>query len=246
MKRNICDSLLEGGVLIDIDGTLTDDRDEPQIAPHHPLGNALFRIFLDEMGKAGRRETAADLAAYTEKKVYWDYPDFIAHFALDPERIWSRLRTWHAEHLKTYEDGVRMVKTLYDRGCPLFIVSNNPLSGCLLKLEVAGLGTLEGSPWFRGIMCSNLHCGQKGQQAFWRRALEESGLAPAAVSIVGNDMHDDYLVPYEAGVRSFYIVDRGGVQPPPMKDDGLTLVRDLTEVIPLIESRRGRKVEEAI
>lgn len=222
-------------MLVDIDGTLTDDRRGAQIDPRHPLGNALFRILRDELARGGRSQAAAEraLRRYTEENVFWDYPDFVEHFQMPAARVWRRFRAWHARHLKAYPDGARMVEDLRRRGHPLFIISNNPLTGCLFKLEVAGLGGLAGTSCFGRIFCSNIMRGQKGRPAYWRRAFISAGLDPAAVVVVGNDRREDCEVPGELGIRHTFLVDRARARPPEPRAR-LTVVRSLEEVGPLL------------
>ncbi|HMP75096.1 MAG TPA: HAD family hydrolase [Kiritimatiellia bacterium] len=222
-------------VLIDIDGTLTDDRAVPQIDPRHPLGNALFAILVDELQAGGRRaeDAVRDLHAFTVEHVFWDYGDYIPHFGLDAARVWARFRAWHAEHIHAWPDGVAMVRALHRRGHPLHVISNNPLTGCLLKLEVAGLGSLTGSPWFGRIFASNLARGQKGRPEFWARALAGADLSPDRVVVVGNDRREDYEVPRTLGVGRVFLVDRA-TPAPARPADGLTVVPSLEQVPALL------------
>ncbi len=203
-------------VLFDIDGTLTDDAGPPQIDSRYVMGNALFEIFTDHLVKKGmdRAEASRKLHEYAEEKLFWDYDDFVNKFNLPEPGIWNDLRHWHHQHLHIYADGVALVRRLYDQGFPLHIVSNNPRLGCLLKLEAAGLGTLEGSRYFSSIFCSNHQCGQKSSLGFWKRILNASGLDPGETVIVGNNPHEDHEVPAQLNFRGSYLVDREGIYSP--------------------------------
>ena len=108
---------------IDVDGTITDDGDEPQIAPGPPLSNALFGVLLDVMEQGGwSREKAADaLDAHASARVFWDYGQFVREFNLPARHAWSEMTRWHDEHLVVYADAVAMVKELHDIGLPLGI-----------------------------------------------------------------------------------------------------------------------------
>lgn len=217
-------------VLFDIDGTLTDDLDAPQIDGRFLLGNALFEVFrtaLVEQGFTPARAAQA-LQEHVDHNVFWDYADFIVAFDLPPRETWDRLRAWHRAHIRVFEDGVALVRELASRGLPLHIISNNPLTGCLLKLEVAGLGSLAGSPWFERVFCSNVHRGQKGQSNYWRRALVSAGLDPETTIVVGNDVHEDGDVPASVGFAAQFIIDRNGVLP--RTASGPVIVRSLMDV----------------
>lgn len=231
-------------MLVDIDGTLTDDRTVPQIDPRHPLGNALFAILADEVVQTGvaRDEVEARLLQFTRELVFWDYADFIQHFRLPATRVWARLAAWHAEHIHVYADGVSLVHELHRRGYPLFIISNNPLTGCLLKLQVAGLGSLSGAPSFGRIFCSNVTRGQKGRREYWERAFISAGLEPREVVVVGNDWKEDFLVPHEVGIRHTFLVDRTGAMVRP-EQAGVSVVKSLLDVVEPLEQWGGMKEE---
>ena len=220
-------------VLVDIDGTLTDDRAQPQIDPRHLLGNALLGILGDELVRTGvkRREVEPRFLQFTQELIYWDYADFIQRFRLPSARVWARLQAWHARHIAVYGDGVQMVCDLFERDYPLFIISNNPLTGCLLKLEAARLGSLQGTPWFGRIFCSNLTRGQKGRSDYWERAFVSAGLDPHQVVVVGNDLKEDFQVPQGLGIRHTFLVNRQ-LRRRPAATAGLTVVKSLDEVLP--------------
>ena len=230
--------ILPGHILFDIDGTLTGDRAEPQIAPQHVMGNALFDILMDEFAHAGGdpHQAEALFLEYAKENVFWDYPDYIQRFRLPPQRTWARLREWHLRHLKVFPDGVELVRRLHHQGRHLHIISNNPLTGCLLKLEAAGLGALDGTSWFQRVFCSNITHGQKGRVEYWERALISAGLQPADVMVVGNDPKEDGFIPFAAGVRSFVLVDRGGQFTPEMLPAGAVTVSSLHETLALFDA----------
>lgn len=217
-------------VLFDIDGTLINDTRTPQIDSRYVMGNALFEIFSNHLTDGGmsRLDASQLLYNYAQEKVYWDYDDFVRRFQIPEPEIWDQLILWHDENLEVYADGIQLVHRLFDLGYPLHIVSNNPRIGCLLKLKTAGLGTLQGSSYFRSIFCSNHQLGQKFSVEFWQRILTTSKLVPSQTVIVGNNPHEDYEVPRQLGFYASYIVDRDHIYDP--EPSGPFLVRDLREV----------------
>ncbi|MDF3127647.1 HAD family hydrolase [Kiritimatiellaeota bacterium B1221] len=220
-------------VLFDIDGTLTDDVASPQIDSRYVMGNALFELFAEHLYKTGiNREQASEaLHKYSEKNKYWDYNDFVKEFRIQEPDIWKELSNWHQQNLRIFEDGKSLANRLFKQGFPLHIVSNNPYHGCLLKLEAAGLGTLQGSELFDRIFCSNHQQGQKHDLRFWERVISSSGFDPAHTVIIGNNLHEDYEVPGQMGFHSSYIVDREkSISVPSRSDSGLHIVHSLLEV----------------
>ena len=199
----------------DIDGTITDDGDAAQIMDGYLLGNALFDVLLDMMVERGRDEPKArkTVIRLAEEIVFWDYPDFIDAFDLPADEAWRRLRAWHRRHLVVYSDAVTAVRELAAGGHAMHVMTNNPYTGALLKLERAGLCSLANTAPFAWIHCSNLHRGQKGSEDYWRRAVTASGLPGEDIVMIGDHPGEDRVVPERAGIAQFVLVDRQQVEP---------------------------------
>lgn len=196
--------------VIDIDATITNDRKKPQMGPDYILNNAIFDVIAQFMCKRGwEPETAKNaLSAHVKTNAYWDYPDFLRALNLPEEETWRHIVRWHDEHLIAYPDAVSMVKQLHAAGMPLFIVSNNPLSGCLLKLQRAGLAGRDRSKYFRGVFGSNVCMGQKHGRAFWKGCLDRIGLPPCRLAVIGDNPKEDCAMPRSLGVKTVFLVDR--------------------------------------
>jgi len=216
---------------IDIDATITDDGDIEQIMSEHPLNNALFGVLRDVMVLDGWDEEKAleVLTAYADDIVFWDYEDFIRKFKIPAKSAWEQIIKWHDDHLVVYDDAVSMIKQLYAMDVPLYVISNNPIQGCLLKLQRAGLGTLDGSPWFKDLFGSNKLKGQKSSVEFWERALACSDISPEDIVVIGDNLKDDFQIPSQAGIRHFFLVDRKRREPF-VCEDGACFVNSLQQV----------------
>ena len=195
---------------IDIDATITNDGDIRQIDKKYPLHNALFNVLRDIMIQNGweKEKATTALVQHANDIVFWDYKDFIHEFNLPEKHSMEKIVEWHNDHLIVYQDAVDMIKQLHALDIPLYIISNNPILGCLLKLQRAGLATLEGSPWFKDILGSNNIKGQKGAVDFWKRALAYTGISPEEIVMIGDNPKDDFEIPQQAGIKNFFLVDR--------------------------------------
>lgn len=222
--------------LVDIDGTLTDDFQGPQINHDYILDNALFEVLADVMRDEGweRERAARALTEQAELTTFWDYPDFIHNFNLPENHTMQRLSAWHTENIKVYEDGVEMVQALHASGMDLYIFSNNPFFGSLLKLQRAGLSTLEGSAYFKGFVSSNVHKGQKGSKVFWKRGVADIGLAPSALAMIGDHPIEDGTRAKEAGLNTIFRVNREQSEAVISTDEAFVVSR-LTEVPALLQ-----------
>jgi FMN phosphatase YigB (HAD superfamily) len=221
-------------ILFDIDGTITGDLDPtaPQIGPGHILDNAIFDVIAGVMRNVNglaEDEAARRIREVADKTVFWDYPDFISELGLPSRETWGRLRLWHRENLTVYQDAVQLVRRLHSvSGLALAVISNNPVTGCLLKLERAALGTLRGAPCFTHILGSNLLRGQKHDPAYWRRGLDALGHDPRQVWVVGDSPSEDGNIPVRLGVGHVWLVDRAGLYTRHPSRNA-TIVRSLAE-----------------
>jgi len=222
---------------IDIDATITNDGDIRQIDKKYPLHNALFDVLCDIMVQNGwKKEKAVQaLIEHANDIVFWDYKDFIHEFNLPEQHSLERIVEWHNNHLIVYQDAVDMIKRLHALNIPLYIISNNPTLGCLLKLQRAGLATLEGSPWFKDILGSNNIKGQKGAVDFWERAITYTGISPEDIVMIGDTPKDDFNIPQQAGIQNFFLVDRKRSEPIIHKDN-LCIVNNLKYVVECFEN----------
>lgn len=196
---------------IDIDGTITDNNPE-KIYPEEKLvwGNPIFGVIRDIMVEEGFSPLDAKkkIEECADKIIWWDYPDFIAEFNLPLEKTWKRIYQWHEEYLIVYEDTVNLIKALYQAGKNLFIISNNPIVGCLLKLKRAGLGDITGSPYFKRILGANILRGQKSQIMMWKRAIAQIGIPPENICVIGDNSVEDGKVPLSIGIKYCFIINR--------------------------------------
>lgn len=193
---------------VDIDGTITDKNPEKKY-PENKI-DPILGVMRDVMVEEGwnGEEAKKKIEEYAYEVVWWDYPDFIAEFSLPLEKTWERIYKWYNEYLIVYQDTVELIKQLYKMGKNLYIVSNNSIVGCLLKLKRAGLGDITGTPYFKRILGANILRGQKYQVQLWKRAIAQIGIEPEKVSIIGDNEKEDGEVPLSAGIRISFILKR--------------------------------------
>jgi len=209
---------------IDIDGTITDNNpDKKYSAEKLVWGNPVLGVIRDVMVEEGwsPEEAKSKIEEYAHTIIWWDYPDFIAEFNLPVGKTWARIYDWHYQYKIFYSDTVELIKALNKKKKKLFIVSNNPVVGCLLNLKVAGLGEITGSRYFKRILGANILRGQKSQRELWKKAIAQIGAEPEEIVNIGDNEREDGDIPVSAGIGTAVIIKR-----------------DITERI----RREGRKV----
>jgi len=196
---------------IDIDGTITDNNPEKKY-PEEKLvwNNPVLGVIRDVMVEEGweTEEARKTIEEFANKIIWWDYPDFIAEFNLPVEKTWKRIYDWHDKYKMVYWDTVEMIKKLHKKCENLFIVSNNPITGCLLNLRVADLGNITGSKFFKRILGANILRGQKYQVELWKRAIVQVGVNGEKISVIGDSEKEDGDIPVSAGIRRSFIINR--------------------------------------
>ena len=225
-------------ILCDIDSTITD------LKPGRFGGDFREGVFQMLSRHIARRMNIAEPAARelldtfaNNLHIWWDYPDFIAHFALDAKTVWQEMRGLHNDALLVHADAVAMVKSLQEYGKDLYVVSNNPITGCLLKLERAGLADLRGSPYFKRIFGTNVTKGMKNQPMLWRWILISLGVDPGDVLTIGDSVKEDCEAPAKAGIGQAIIVDRN-LDRDILATDGHVRVKSLAYVKDLIDQKK--------
>ncbi|MCM8821011.1 MAG: HAD family hydrolase [Candidatus Omnitrophica bacterium] len=216
---------------VDIDGTITDNNPE-KIYPEEKLvwGNAVCGVRREVMVEEGWSPEKAKRAIeeYADKIIWWDYPDFVAEFNLPVEKTWERIYNWHNEYKIVYHDSVELIKKLYERDKNLFIISNNPIVGCLLNLKVAGLGDITGSKYFKRILGANILRGQKHQIELWKRAISQIGVTPDKIASIGDNIKEDGEIPLKSGIKKCFIIKK---DQPEKEENGVIFINTSLSVL---------------
>ncbi len=222
-------------ILCDIDSTVTEAMQENKSIDFR---NAVFEMFSTHI--AAKRKISPEEARFALEDmannvlVWWDYPDLISCFGLDSNLIWMEMRRIHKDILHVYPDAVEMIKHLKSIDKNLYIISNNPVTGCLLKLEAAGLASLRGSDYFSRIFGTNVTHGMKSQVPMWRRVIASLGENPENILTIGDHVKEDFEIPGKVGIGHSIIVDRTAKEQVSEKD-GYICVNSLCAVKGIIK-----------
>lgn len=216
-------------ILCDIDGTLTDDAKQPQIGPDFFMGNALLELIRDLAITSGHTEdhVSGRMISYTQQQIFWDYPELMNAVGIDVFWGMQQLQEWHDENIMVYDDTVALLEQLWAMGIKIAIISNNPLTGCHMKLRRAGLEPER----FNRIFGSNVLMGQKGNNTFWPRAVSTLGGPHTILASLGDHVVEDGHQAFNAGVPRAFLLDREGLQPVQSNSRIITVATAL-DVIP--------------
>jgi len=219
---------------IDIDGTITDNNPDKKypdekIIWSNPILGVIRDVMVEERWKT--EEANKKIEEYADKIIWWDYPDFIAEFNLPVEKTWEKIYKWHYDYKIVYWDTVELIKELYKKGKDLFIVSNNPIVGCLLNLKVAGLGDITGSMYFKRILGANILRGQKHQVELWKKAIAQVGVGAQKIVNIGDNISEDGTIPLKVGLKKCFVIRRDESE---KEENGIIIVKNPLSILDYI------------
>lgn len=224
-------------LFVDIDGTLTDWTAPPPREGEGALcGSSLMWLMWEmavEQGADPAEAEAVIRRIFTTMR-WWHYTDFLRALNLDPAAFWAFAHRRESEYIGPVEAGLPVrFRDIQRAGFHMIVTSNNPSSGILHKLRIAGLGQIWGSPFFLQYLSPpDLHC-MKCEGEFWHRALAHTGLPPDRAIVIGDLWRDDVEAPREAGIRRSILLDRT-LETATVKRDGVWLARDWRRIVALL------------
>ena len=188
-----------------------------------------------EMAGLSEKEADSCIGKVREEVRWWQYDDFIRALGLEPKRFWEFAYEHERAYLEpTGEEIKSALQQIREAGFRLYITSNNPNSGIVHKLRLAGIGDL---PLFERLLGASELRAMKWQPIFWERALEAVGLPAQHVAVIGDNPRDDAEIPQQAGIGHSFLVDRAKMRTHE-NSDTTTYVRSFSEIADCLLSRR--------
>ncbi|MBV9469054.1 MAG: HAD family hydrolase [Abitibacteriaceae bacterium] len=195
------------GLLIDIDDTITRHKAGVPMS-----GSSLFDVLQTAgvaLGCLSAHETARRIESVKNEVRWWHWSDFIVALELNPKQFWDYAYNIESTYLEaTGAEILPALCRLQAHGMLLYIASNNPSSGILHKLRLAGIAHVNGSTLFSQLLGATEMHAMKWEPNYWRKALAHIALDASEVAVVGDNPHDDYAVPREVGIPVSFILDR--------------------------------------
>ena len=200
-------------LMIDIDDTITrfkmDAEGKPVIDPNT---SSLFTILQSagvHMAGLAPEVAAARIAKIQKEMMWWHWSDFIVALELDPKAFWDFAYETERHYLEATGNEIRpALERLRSAGILLYITSNNPSSGILHKLRLAGVGHVNGAPLFHQILGPPEIQAMKWDQIYWKKVLAHAALRGSETAVVGDSPRDDYEMPHSVGIAGTFLINR--------------------------------------
>ncbi len=210
-------------LFVDIDDTITTATGAPRVEGNGLLlGQSLLwlmRQFAVQHNGISPAEAEQRIRHVADTVSWWHWSDFLRQLQLNGHDFWEFAQTQEASYLGPVEPGLPDIfEQLWQAGYRMFITSNNPSSGMLHKLRLAGLADIYGSRYFLQYFSPcDLHY-MKSSPEFWQRTLTHSGLPASQIIVVGDSWNDDVLSPSQAGIQRFIHLNRSHETMPQRND----------------------------
>jgi FMN phosphatase YigB (HAD superfamily) len=155
------------------------------------------------------QETARRIEKIKDEIQWWHWSDFIVALELNPRQFWEYAYQAESKYLEaTGAEILPALQRLRAAGILLYVASNNPSSGILHKLRLAGIAHVNGSTLFSQLLGATELRAMKWEPMYWKKALAHIALDGDEVAVVGDNPHDDYEVPQSVGITHTFLIDR--------------------------------------
>lgn len=195
------------GLLIDIDETITQFKPDCS----NETGN-LFDVLARagvELGGLSQEESASRIKNIKENIRWWHWSDFIIDLGLDAKAFWQFAYEIESQYIEaTGPELPEALHRMHDNGILLYISSNNPSSGILHKMRIAGVADNHGTTLFHQLLGVTELQAMKWEPIYWKKVLAHTALDGDELAVLGDNPKDDYAIPQEAGIAGTFLINR--------------------------------------
>ena len=219
-------------VLMDVDGTMTlaeKGTGTMRISPLDHLAN------LVAAADGGSREEALSRINEVGDIQTTCLFDMLDTLGVSKAAYWTLLRGELERTTHMAEDAVCFIKDLKAKGIKLFSATTNSPAMTLLKMSLAGLATIDGSPYMAGFFGGNAFNDPEGKYSanFFPAIMGRGKFDPETTMMVGDEIERDLKPALKAGIKHVVMVDRGRQEPMSL-EHGAVFVNSLRVVSEMI------------
>ncbi len=213
MKDKVNENASIRALLIDIDDTIVRFKADAIREGRRPpstgsLADVLHRAGVELAGLTAEESTRR-IARIKREVMWWHWSDFIVELGLRPKAFWDFAYAVESAYLEpTGDEILPALLRLKAHGILLYVTSNNPSSGILHKLRLAGIAHVTGTTLFSQLLGGTELHAMKWEPVYWKKVLAHIALDADEVAVVGDNPHDDFEVPHSIGIRRSFIIDR--------------------------------------
>lgn len=144
---------------------------------------------------------------------WWHFSDFIVALDLNPKLFWKYALDKEMAYLEPAGSEMKAaLERLKAHGILLYVTSNNPSSGILHKLTIAGLATIQGAPLFSQLLGATELQAMKWEPVYWKKVLAHIGFEASEVAVLGDHSRDDLEIPQSIGIPHTFLINRHSVR----------------------------------
>jgi len=193
-------------ILMDVDGTMTSEKRDNvfSMSPLEHLLKLLCEIHYLSREKALQRVYDA---GNPETSCLFGFLD-----ALDipKQAFWNVLVDDIRESVEIPDDTVRFMEFVKEKGIKLFSATTNSKMMTLVKLSIAGLASIDGSPYFSGFFGGDFFDDPNGKfsDKFFPSIMKYGNFDPERTMMIGDSEIWDMIPALGAGIKNVMIINR--------------------------------------
>ena len=224
-------------LMIDIDDTIAGQSD-----PALQSTRSFFDLLADAAVKFSGM--AEDEAKRRIEKIkadirWWHWSDFIIDLGLNPKQFWDFAYEHEVKYIGAMgPDLLPSLKKFKKMDYLLYITSNNPSSGILHKLRLAGIGHINGAPMFHQLLGVTEVHNMKWEPIYWKKVLAHTALDADEVAVIGDNPRDDYEMPHSVGISCSFIVNRKENRVS-QSEESLIFCSDFSQIVKFMKKARS-------
>ena len=195
-----------GNILMDVDGTMTTEKRDNVFAMS-PLEHLLK--LLSEFHDISREEgiQMIEKIGNPETSCLFNFLDVLR---VPKEAFWNSLANDIAQSIEIPDDTASFIKSVTSKGIKLFSATTNSKMMTLLKLSLAGLASIEGSPYFDGFFGGDAFNDPKGKfsETFFPSIIKSGKFATERTMMIGDSEQWDMAPALHVGIKNVVVINR--------------------------------------
>ena len=218
-------------ILMDVDGTMTTEKRD-NVFVMSPLEH-LLKLLSEIHGISG--EEAIQMIEEIGNPETNCLFNFLDTLKIPKEVYWNSLVNDVSKSIEIPDDTASFIKSVRGKGIKLFSATTNSKMMTLLKLSIAGLASIDGSPYFDGFFGGDAFNDPKGKFSdnFFPSIMKSGKFDPERTMMIGDNEQWDMTPALHVGIKNVVIINREQPESLIFKN-GVMFVNRLTAIMEML------------
>ena len=222
---------IEKKILIDIDNTITDSKDE---------GIDPFRQSCIELMLEKNNTLSVELAKKAVDEAFEIggglMEPALTHLQLSVMECWKKVVKYFGKSVSIFPDAAFLLKELKAQNFDVYPATTNSSFAILAKIAVGGFANNMKTAYFKTVLGgSEVHPKGKSGPFFYTALMEKLNITPENTVMIGDNYKADAEFALAAGIEQVVIIDRSQIEDLRYDNRGVIWINSLNQVMDIIE-----------